>query len=251
MALINCYECGKDVSTEAAACPNCGAKPKPIDQLQPVKATPIQAIAIMLLVGLAAWFFFHDSNDKAAVPAETKQDVPNNAQPSIEATAVAQNNETQDILANAKTLGEAIDLTQPDMADFSESDFSQGAVKLALWSSDKMVWSELQKIEQGKYGLVMKESDSQRGKRICTNGQVIEIVADKSVPNKIYLGGLTDANFHVYRFIAVGSTGNIVAGSNVKFCGIVTGRNDYANSIGGVAHAIHLVGMFDLPENKK
>ncbi|WP_290645703.1 hypothetical protein [Aquabacterium sp.] len=28
MALIKCHECGHDVSTEATACPNCGAKPK-------------------------------------------------------------------------------------------------------------------------------------------------------------------------------------------------------------------------------
>ncbi|HEU0283269.1 MAG TPA: hypothetical protein VFQ99_05755 [Gallionella sp.] len=27
MALINCKECGKEVSTEATACPHCGAKP--------------------------------------------------------------------------------------------------------------------------------------------------------------------------------------------------------------------------------
>src|SRR5437879_4460671 len=29
MALVKCRECGRDVSTEAAACPNCGAKPAP------------------------------------------------------------------------------------------------------------------------------------------------------------------------------------------------------------------------------
>lgn len=69
MALIKCHECGNNVSTEAAACPNCGAKPKPIDQLQPVKATPFQSAAILLVVGLVAWFFIHDSNDKAAIPA--------------------------------------------------------------------------------------------------------------------------------------------------------------------------------------
>lgn len=28
MALIKCHECGSEVSTEAAACPRCGAKPK-------------------------------------------------------------------------------------------------------------------------------------------------------------------------------------------------------------------------------
>jgi hypothetical protein len=41
MALISCRECGKPVSTEAAACPHCGAPPqRPVPPLLPVP--PIQ-----------------------------------------------------------------------------------------------------------------------------------------------------------------------------------------------------------------
>lgn len=38
MALITCHECGHRVSTEAAACPGCGAPPR--QQTQPAPATP-------------------------------------------------------------------------------------------------------------------------------------------------------------------------------------------------------------------
>lgn len=31
---------------------------------------------------------------------------------------------------------------------------------------------------------------------------------------------------------------------------VVTGNYDYSNSAGGTGHAVDLVGMFDLPENK-
>ena len=135
------------------------------------------------------------------------------------------------------------------MADFDETQISVGALSLAIWSSENMKWSELQALPTAKYGMVMKESDSERGKKICVTGNVVEISADSSGPQKVYLGGMADEQFHIYRFIAVGSTGEIVAGSNSRFCGVVTGKNDYSNSAGGVAHAIHLVGMFDLPEN--
>lgn len=53
MALIKCHECGNDVSTEAAACPKCGAKPK-----KPQNKTPVwQKIFIVLIFGfgLISW----------------------------------------------------------------------------------------------------------------------------------------------------------------------------------------------------
>lgn len=152
---------------------------------------------------------------------------------------------------NFTSLSEAIAATKPKMEDFNEVEVSLGAIYLALWSSTHLTWADLQTVEQGKYGMVMKDSESQRGKRICIPGQIIEIELDKSTKEKIYAGGIFDDQMRIYRFIAVGSTGELMAGSNANFCGIITGKNNYSNSQGGVAHAVHLVGMFELPENKK
>lgn len=149
-------------------------------------------------------------------------------------------------------LREAIAGTRLDMADIQGEVISTGAAKLALWGAKHMNWGDLQKVEQGKYGMVMKDPDSQRGKRLCAYGTIAEIQVDNSAPEKVYLGGLsvlTDEGMRIYRFIAVGSTGELVAGNDARFCGIVTGKNDYQNSVGGVAHAVHVVGMFELPEN--
>lgn len=52
------------------------------------------------------------------------------------------------------------------------------------------------------------------------------------------------------RFAAVASTGELVAQSSANFCGVTTGKYSYSNSGGGTTHAVFLVGMFDLPENK-
>lgn len=147
-------------------------------------------------------------------------------------------------------LREAVASTMLDMADIHGIGVSKGAALLAIWGSDHMKWSELQAVPSSKYGMVMKEPDSQRGKRLCATGHVIEIAKDSSVPQQIYLGGLSDEDGKIYRYIAVGSTGEIVADSRARFCGVVTGQQHYPNSVGGEAHAVHLVGMFDLPENK-
>ena len=148
-------------------------------------------------------------------------------------------------------LREAISSTRLDMADIQGADVSKGAALLAIWGAENMRWSELQEIPTTKYGLVMKDPDAQRGQRLCTTGQVIEIELDRSVPGKkIFGGGMYEDGGRIYRFLAVQSTGEIMAHSRARFCGVVTGQQHYPNSAGGVAHAVHLVGMFDLPENK-
>lgn len=51
MALMKCHECGKDVSTEASKCPNCGATPK-------TKSNMMQAgLGIVVAVGVGFYFF--------------------------------------------------------------------------------------------------------------------------------------------------------------------------------------------------
>lgn len=171
-------------------------------------------------------------------------------QPIPEPTQPEENQE--DIAAFVKTLSlqQAIDLAKPNMADIQGLDVSKGTAMLAFWSTINLKWNELQDIPKGKYGLTMKDSESQRGKRLCVSGEIIEIERDKSVAQPIFSGGIYDEGGRIYRFIAVGSTGEIVANSNAVFCGIVTGQQHYPNSMGGMSHAVTLVGMFDLPENK-
>lgn len=153
---------------------------------------------------------------------------------------------------NYSNLSEAITDLKPMMKDFAELDVSNGAALLAYWSADHLTWQALAPIEKSKYKLVMKDPSAERGKQLCASGKVIEIQIDSTLPSgeKVFTGGLYDDNFNIYRFISVGSTGEIVADSHAKFCGIITGKNDYSNSQGGVAHAVHLVGMFDLLDNK-
>lgn len=72
MALIKCHECGNAVSTEAAACPHCGARPR--GNAEPVMAPPAEwkpkgtsrlTWLVLILVGLLGitFFFGHHEAD--------------------------------------------------------------------------------------------------------------------------------------------------------------------------------------------
>lgn len=152
--------------------------------------------------------------------------------------------------ASYANLAEAIVGIRPTMTDTS-NEISTGAVSMALWSADNLKWSELQALPKTKASLVMKDSEEQRGKLICATGNIIEIASEKAEGKKFFEGGLYDANGTVFRFIAVKSSGELVEQSHSTICGVVIGKQDYSNSMGGVAHAVFLVGMFKLPENTK
>ena len=58
MALVKCHECGREVSTEAAACPNCGAKPRQsVGQMprQPVHLRAEHKVLLVLIAVVAAF----------------------------------------------------------------------------------------------------------------------------------------------------------------------------------------------------
>jgi len=165
---------------------------------------------------------------------EPQQTVPTQAKPTL----------------NFASLGEAVAAIKPLMGD-EINDVSAGAVALAMWSDSNLNWSDFKNMSQSKYALIMKDSDTERGKLLCAVGSIIEIQSEKLDGHKFYMGGIADDYGRIYRFIAVHSTGDLVAQSEGKFCGVVIGKQSYSNSIGGVAHAVFLVGMFALPENKK
>lgn len=154
-----------------------------------------------------------------------------------------------ELLAKTETVPAALKLLGPKLEDETEK-LSPGTAFLSVWAANRLKWSELQALPETKRPLVMKDSVAERGKRICTSGMIVEITADRSAGVPIYEGAMTSGP-GIVRFVAVGSTGELVERSAARFCGIVTGRYSYSNAGGGVTHAVRAVGMFDLPENKK
>lgn len=146
------------------------------------------------------------------------------------------------------TLATVLPLVKPHFNDGLKLD--TGKAILLGWVDSHLTWSELEQLPETTFGKVQKDSASERGKRICRSGVVVEIAKMKDFPNA-FVGGLLTSTREVLRFYSVGDTGELVGGSSAKFCGIVTGTDDYANSAGGTTHGVAVIGMFDLPPNRK
>ncbi len=154
-------------------------------------------------------------------------------------------------LAGVTSLPEVIDLLRPHMSN-SFNEFSNAAQVFAVWWMTSPVKVEdIKALPKTTYRRVMKDPEEERGKRICVRARVIEIHAHRGIEGKYYTGGLIRGYSQIYRFIALGSTGDIVQRSVARFCGVVMGTQSYMNSGGGTSHGVELVGMFDLKENRR
>lgn len=209
-------------------------------------------ISILTLVALAAV--------NVGCKGSSKNDVVPDEQPhyqSLEppqATQEGKKRSVVDDLLEMKSFDEAVSFAKPFMIPkFGET--SQGAQLLAIWSvSHDISWSDVS-ITPGKsmtsFSKVMKDQSEELGKHMCVAGFLIQIEVKHLSNSKVADGLLMDEAERLYSFSALGSSGDLVAKSSAKFCGVVTGRFDYSNSGGGAGHAVELVGMFDLKENKR
>jgi hypothetical protein len=150
------------------------------------------------------------------------------------------------------SLSRAITLARKAITD-EHGKLSKGAALLALWAARKgLKVGQIKALPESGYKSVMKDSDEERGRYICTRGKLIQIHAEKTAYGKIYPGGMFMGWGYskVARFVAVGSSRGINQGSRARFCGVVIGRYSYSNSGGGTTHAVQLVGVFDIAENR-
>lgn len=122
-----------------------------------------------------------------------------------------------------------------------------------VWASNQLTLNDLKvSPNETSIGAVMKDADPERGKRVCFTGSVIQISKARYVAvMESYEGLIMSSGWKVVRFYSFGSTASIAEGSHTKFCGVVMGQFHYNNSGGGQSHAISVVGMFDIPENRK
>lgn len=162
---------------------------------------------------------------------------------------------TQEQMRLAK-LKEAIDLPEMSAAfagikseiDDGFNKESDGTLAFQLWATSHMKWSDVS-VEKNEtsFAAFQKDPDEGRGKRVCVSGKIIQIA---KVDKRGFNGLMMSGSGNLFHFFAVGSTGELVAQSYGQFCGVLLQKYDYSNSGGGTGHALSIVGMFDLPENR-
>lgn len=157
----------------------------------------------------------------------------------------------EDRIREKESLAEALAVAAPLMSDTTD-ELSDGGILLSKWAMTRLEWSDVAvSRNETSHALVQKDSDEARGKRMCVRGMIIQIAVQKTPFGKAYVGLMFSSSQDIFHFIAVGSTGELVSQSRARLCGVVTGKYQYSNSGGGTGHAVAVVGMFDLPENRR
>jgi hypothetical protein len=114
-----------------------------------------------------------------------------------------------------------------------------------------MYWDDVVVSEdETTYALAKKDIDVARGKRLCFSGTIVQIMAHKNTLGKTDEGLILSEAGNIFYFATIGSSGDLVAQSYGRICGVIADEYDYSNSIGGTGHALDMVGFFDLPENR-
>jgi hypothetical protein len=204
---------------------------------------PIVAMLCVLAVGCS----------KEASPGSTRASPSASAASAVSASA-ARAPDPAVAIANAKTLSAALKLAKPlmdDRWDSRKDPRSKGMIGLARWAAKKLTWAELAALPETDAALVLKDSEVERGKRLCARGEITLIRRSRRVHQGMFWGTMYNEKRDTISFIAAGSTGNLVRESKAHYCGIVVGLWTYANNQGGQTISIETVGMFDLPENRK
>lgn len=209
----------------------------------------IGALVILVVIVRSLGSEIGGGREASPPPAVIEPPVFTPQNPKRAVTAAPQN--PLDIVMTKATLPEALSVARPLMID-RPNDSAPGTFLLALWSLKHLTWKDVGvATDETSFGKVAKNPNTERGKRLCASGAIVEISAAEQPYGTLYVGLLGSDSGNLFHFNAVKSTGNLVQQSYARFCGIVGGPFDYENSGGGVGHAIDMVGMFDLPENRK
>ena len=102
---------------------------------------------------------------------------------------------------------------------------------------DALTWSDVQHGGETTPPLILKDPARERGRKLCVAATVDAIEATTVDARKVHTGTLRTAGGDALPFIALGSTRSITARAASRFC--------------GVAHGKQIVGLFDLPENRR
>lgn len=148
-----------------------------------------------------------------------------------------------------KPMTEALESLRDERFD-SVNRFSGPQMKLMLWARRNLRWQDVDVDEDETTAAhVMKDSEPHIGKRMCIKGRITQINATFVNDEKMFQGVMVIRKQPI-TFIAVASTGDLVARNRARFCGLIAGRYDYTNTRNTQSQGFMLVGMFDLPENR-
>jgi hypothetical protein len=149
---------------------------------------------------------------------------------------------------------EAVDFAKPKMHDI-DCDLaadacvpSGGAILLAGWAVQRIQWSDVSGPGETSFAQIKREPRAERGKRLCLRGTIVRI-GSMNVMGRAW-EGLLGADDEAAHFLAVGDSGDLKRGDHARICGVATGVMRTADAH-GIMHLADIVGVFDLPANRR
>lgn len=110
-------------------------------------------------------------------------------------------------------------------------------VRTGVAPYDKLVWSDVERGGETTLPLIQKDPERERGRKLCVTGTV-DTIEKTTIDNRpVHAGTLRTTDGESVQFIAVGSTRSVIARFAGRLCGVASGKS--------------IVGLFDLPENRR
>lgn len=200
-------------------------------------------------------FFLSSCSSDSAIDSELKDTTLSNSSKSK--TTVEESLAKREVMMikSYPTLESAIagfkdeNIMAEELANSQEtSDFVR---KLVFWDAlVGMNWDELNNIPQTDYQKMNKDIVAESGKSFCVEGRVAQIQVNRTVKPAFTEAVIVVPYEGRVAVIGVKSSGDILPDTVARFCGIVAGTRSYTIMGSPAGSHPHLVGMFDLPENK-
>jgi hypothetical protein len=148
------------------------------------------------------------------------------------------------------SLGQAIDLTRPQMKDSTTTPDDGSATLLKYWLAKAYPWAQLEAVPLQTAAAFLAAPDTGRGKRICGAGLVQTFAKTTTAAPHEYEGTLATAEGEILSYGAVADVAGVAPNAKARFCGISSGIQTITNPAGAQVRAIRVVGMFDTPANR-
>ncbi len=216
------------------------ARRRPTDERSPGAALVIAGgLSAALAIAGVVYMVQRDPSSKVEPSRAVRAPDPTPAQPTPTPALPAPPPTPSERVADAASFTEALEVARPTFGD-GDDPLTGGAALLAGYRAVR--WSDVEVDPETTVARIEKDAAAERGKRLCTSGRIQRIEARDLDGRKVFVGQLLTDEGDLVAFLAVGSTGDLLKRDQGRLCGVAVGR---------LAGTPFMLGLFDLPENRK
>lgn len=251
-----CSAC-KSLIGDEGECPHC--KQASASQQDAVRSAGTQGgtsdnshgwmAAVIVVAGCIGMYFYESAHYNPRTNSVAHAAPPRReAEP---AKPVAVNSPTPaEAIMRASTVGSAISYALTHVGD-DVTEIHTGSLLLSTWlrAHPQETGELLVSDSETSLRKIKKDYRAEQGKTLCVSGRISQIEREHAIEG-LYAGTMVTSSFQFVYFMTSNSTGELTSDDYAKFCGASMGIYAYANVSGGQTQSVHLVGAFDIADNR-